>query len=198
MGTEEKRKCSKCGETKLLQDFHKNRANVGGLRYECKACHKAYQKRYNKSAKGAEIKKNNERKLRYGVDNAWVEEQKARQGGICPICEMDLDKPRGERGFCIDHDHDTGEIRGLLCNSCNRGLGFLSDNPDRTHRATKYLDDNKARGDNYGLAANSSEPILGFRTGGQGITNRQGSTTAPGGRAQHRKCVSSNRGKTFI
>lgn len=64
------------------------------------------------------------------------------QGGVCPICERTPMK-RGafgsKLGFHIDHDHETGRIRGILCNDCNIGLGLFRDDPSILDRASRYL-----------------------------------------------------------
>lgn len=56
----------------------------------------------------------------------------AAQGGVCALCTRPA--------TCCDHDHDTGAIRGALCNSCNVGLGAFRDDPDRLRRAAEYLE----------------------------------------------------------
>lgn len=58
------------------------------------------------------------------------------QDGKCAICKTD--KP-GKRGFHIDHDHETGVIRKLLCRACNNGLGCFSDSPEKLYSAINYL-----------------------------------------------------------
>lgn len=62
------------------------------------------------------------------------------QAGVCPICLM----PPKSRRLDIDHDHKTGEIRGLLTHRCNRGLQMFGDDPARLRRAAAYLE--SARG----------------------------------------------------
>lgn len=57
------------------------------------------------------------------------------QGGRCAICGTDT--PNG-RNWHVDHNHDTGKVRGILCSSCNLGIGFLS-TPERLAQATQYL-----------------------------------------------------------
>jgi hypothetical protein len=57
------------------------------------------------------------------------------QGGCCAICGR---KAVGK--FNIDHDHNTGEVRGLLCGPCNRGIGLLGDSVDVLKRAAEYLE----------------------------------------------------------
>lgn len=57
-----------------------------------------------------------------------------KQSNMCAICTLNIsDKP------CIDHDHETGEIRGLLCRRCNMGLGYFSDDPVFLKSAIEYL-----------------------------------------------------------
>ncbi len=57
------------------------------------------------------------------------------QGGVCGICGgRDRD-----RDLAIDHDHETGEIRGLLCSRCNTALGSFRDNPEIITAALSYL-----------------------------------------------------------
>jgi Autographiviridae endonuclease VII len=55
------------------------------------------------------------------------------QEGKCAICSEEV------QNLCVDHCHDTGNIRGLLCQNCNRGLGLLGDNLQRVERAYIYM-----------------------------------------------------------
>lgn len=59
------------------------------------------------------------------------------QGGVCALCA----KPEAGRSLAIDHNHITGEVRRLLCNNCNRGIGHMQDNPDLLRRAAAYLEE---------------------------------------------------------
>ena len=56
------------------------------------------------------------------------------QGGLCALC-----RKKSRRTLHVDHDHRSGRVRGLLCNSCNRGLGYLGDDPERCLLAAQYL-----------------------------------------------------------
>lgn len=66
-----------------------------------------------------------------------------RQSGKCAVCEVAMN-PRGRESHaaCVDHNHDTGEIRGLLCRACNHGIGNLKDDPRVLQRAADYLVNN--------------------------------------------------------
>ncbi len=60
-----------------------------------------------------------DRKFRkYGKSAAWYDAQLAAQGGHCAICPA-TEPGGGRKNFCIDHDHSTGKVRGLLCHHCN-------------------------------------------------------------------------------
>lgn len=58
----------------------------------------------------------------------------------CQVCHRELGE-RGRAKRCIDHDHATGKIRGVLCIGCNTGLGSLNDSPDNLRRAAEYLEE---------------------------------------------------------
>lgn len=74
----------------------------------------------------------------YNISLETYEGLLAAQGGVCAICGG---APNGI-GECyhVDHDHATGAIRGLLCHSCNTGIGALGDDPDRLRKAVTYLE----------------------------------------------------------
>lgn len=59
------------------------------------------------------------------------------QNGLCAICGKP-DEVEGRR-LAVDHNHDTGHIRALLCGNCNRGLGNFQDDPEMLVKATRYL-----------------------------------------------------------
>lgn len=82
---------------------------------------------------------------KYGITRGEWESLFELQGGCCAICGVPLqpgprlrtDPVMGK--VCVDHCHDTGMVRGLLCDPCNKGLGSFRDNPDLLANAIKYL-----------------------------------------------------------
>lgn len=63
-------------------------------------------------------------KARYGIDGERYDEMFKRQGGRCAICGAGKDENRGHT-LAVDHCHQTGVVRGLLCHTCNRAIGML-------------------------------------------------------------------------
>lgn len=78
---------------------------------------------------------------RYGVTVEQYEDMLKNQNGVCAICN---NKCSVRERLSIDHCHDTKIVRGLLCNSCNLGLGYFKDTPERLESAAKYLRADKA------------------------------------------------------
>ena len=95
--------------------------------------------------------KNRETGLRrnYGLTLEQYAEMFAAQDGLCALCGQKETKPhRSKYGLSyhlsVDHDHQTGEVRALLCNQCNRAIGLFDDSPELLERAKKYLEGFKA------------------------------------------------------
>lgn len=74
-------------------------------------------------------------KRRYGITVEAYDLLLDAQGGTCAICGS---PPVGRR-LCVDHNHDTNSVRGLLCDSCNNGLGRFRDDPDLLRLAADYV-----------------------------------------------------------
>ena len=75
------------------------------------------------------------KKHKYGLTKQQFTEMLAAQQNQCLIC----DDPIEGRKVCVDHDHLTGKVRGLLCNSCNFGIGALRDSSELCLKAATYL-----------------------------------------------------------
>lgn len=71
----------------------------------------------------------------YGITVEEHDRLEAEQGGTCAICGG-VNK---NMALCIDHDHSTGEVRGLLCNLCNRAIGLMKDDPELLVKAAEYI-----------------------------------------------------------
>lgn len=116
--------CTGCKEEKPIEEFY--RFGGRGRRPKCKTCEAPSRREYHL-------------KTTYGIEWDEYEALLEKQGGVCAICRRDCrDSAKGV--LCVDHDHDTGEIRGLLCSQCNAGLGNLSDNPEVIYAAASYLE----------------------------------------------------------
>lgn len=121
--------CSKCGIEKELSDFY-FRKDRQCHRADCRDC-------FLKSKdKVKERKFHLDKKYNITLDqyNDMYEEQQGR----CAICGTDQPGGSGIH-FAVDHDHVTGQVRSLLCQGCNTGLGKFKDNPDLLRAAQLYL-----------------------------------------------------------
>lgn len=84
-------------------------------------------------------KHNNWLKYQYGITIDDYEKLLVAQGGGCAVCGAKRGGPK-KRWLCLDHDHKTGTVRGLLCCKCNRGIECFDDDPALATRAGAYLE----------------------------------------------------------
>lgn len=128
--------CKTCNTEKSLEDFHLDRSDKTGRANKCKICAKKYSKQwYSKSEKYRESIRNSGLKFRFKITIEDYNQMYEEQRGLCKIC--------GEKGkkknLYVDHDHRTGEIRALLCDQCNYGLGNFKDSPELLIKAYDYI-----------------------------------------------------------
>lgn len=112
--------CSKCKEVLPLTSFYKRhcKASKSGLQSHCKTC----WGKYRKSKYDPALRKDQALKKLYGISLKDYEEMYKKQDGSCLICTDEHDT------LVVDHCHDTGEVRGLLCHNCNVGIGMFKHN----------------------------------------------------------------------
>jgi hypothetical protein len=111
-------KCSGCG---------KNDPTPGMKTcQECRTAHRAWQ------IKNMDHVRTYQRHMRYGITEPEYLEHYAAQAGRCALCG-------DHKELVVDHDHETGRVRGLLCTPCNTALGRLGDNRERLERVLAYV-----------------------------------------------------------
>lgn len=76
---------------------------------------------------------------KYGITEVDYQQMLKKQGGKCAICQTTEPKGRCHNRFHVDHCHETGVVRGLLCSRCNMGIGSFGDSPDLIASALLYL-----------------------------------------------------------
>jgi hypothetical protein len=137
----EEKKCLKCAEVKTVDQFY---YRGGRPRSYCKVCSADIAKEWRAAypEKSDEVKRRSRLKHTYGVDVEWYEGMFHEQGGVCAICGGN-GVYKGQTNLCIDHNHDTGAVRGLLCNDCNVGLARFKDSPEIARKAAEYLETHK-------------------------------------------------------
>lgn len=103
-----------------------------------RAAQREYRKKYAATEQGKKQRRKETLKHNYGITPEDYDKLLVEQNGLCAICGAN-EPGRGHQHFSVDHDHETGVVRGLLCNNCNRGLGLLGDNIEGIKRALNYL-----------------------------------------------------------
>ena len=135
-----KKKCPKCKETKTLSKFNIRTASKDGHTARCKMCLSA--KRLQLELDDPDIIRGKNLKARFNLSIDDYNHLFLKQKGRCQICrkaETAKDSNKNTKWLCVDHNHNTGEIRGLLCLACNTGIGKLGDSKKTLESAIKYL-----------------------------------------------------------
>lgn len=142
--------CTGCGENKPIYHYSPRKGRPLGVQSRCKPCRTAYNKTeaHRRSMERARWKHRygpeDAAKCRdwwmprkYGITPETYDRMVAEQGGVCKICSS----PPTDRykRLVIDHCHETGAIRGLLCNRCNLALGHLGDTREAVQKVLEYL-----------------------------------------------------------
>ena len=97
---------------------------------------KAYQRTWTQ--KNTEHIQNYQLKKKYGITLEEQNTMLAKQGNCCAICKTDTPKGRWNK-WAVDHCHTSKQVRGMLCDRCNRSLGFFDHNQKLLQRAIEYL-----------------------------------------------------------
>lgn len=141
---EQSKTCSVCNKSTSLSGFY-TKTYKGKTVYcsECKQCNSVRSKKLYTSERGFKIKL----KRKYNISWEQYLEMYFKQNKKCFICQKVLQlagqNASKSQTACIDHDHNTNQVRGILCVSCNTGLGNFRDNPDLLSTAIRYLKQSK-------------------------------------------------------
>ena len=116
--------CPVCCQPIPHDEYMRSSRTASGFGSRCKSCHNAANSDYYF-------------RRTYELSKAEVADLKAAQGGRCAIC--------GDPAQHLDHDHETGAMRQMLCQRCNHGLGLFRDDPGLLHAAACYVDGHRER-----------------------------------------------------
>ncbi len=146
------KRCYKCQLVLDIDKFSRDNSYKDGYNSTCKECnikkhqlknsliqkdkeyHKTYQK--NNPIKYMKASRKYRLKSKYNLSPEEFESMIISQENKCALCGEHF---RDTDAICIDHDHETGEIRGILHRNCNTGIGMFCDDPELTNKATLYL-----------------------------------------------------------
>ena len=163
----ETKTCTKCLETQLMENFSVRDKKTGRLNSWCRSCRKKYQaiawktkstemksykaewylknkenqkakcrQRYHEGDKQQHSHKVWRNKIRreFGITEDEYNKMLKSQNGVCKICKLS-----DEKRLAVDHCHNTGIVRGLLCQKCNTALGLFQENSELLKEAVNYL-----------------------------------------------------------
>lgn len=146
----DKKQCTCCGEWLDFSCFsfgRKRKDGTSALRARCKKCQVAdhLDTYHNKGGKEKQKKRSFKNNLtKYGLTPEMYEQLLKDQKNSCAICGAESALRGGKKyNLFVDHCHSTGKVRGLLCHTCNAGLGYFRDSEDLLLQARKYLNDSR-------------------------------------------------------
>jgi hypothetical protein len=142
----ETKHCTACKQTLPIDAFYKMATKNGRKYYHqswCKECLRKKNVEYHRTPAGAISDMRRKLRKNHGIELESYQQMLQKQKGVCAICKQEekscKTRGQGTRPLSVDHDHVTGQIRGLLCSRCNAGLGNFRDDPERLREAIAYL-----------------------------------------------------------
>lgn len=136
------KQCTKCNEVKPLSEFYRATASLDGYFSQCKTCQHAYQRATRKPRNPTE-QKSAHLKRTFNLTRDEYDAMRQAQTGLCASCGRPETRTNLRNGdvldLAVDHDHVTGQVRALLCSSCNIALGLLQDDPERIEQLLRYI-----------------------------------------------------------
>lgn len=136
------KRCSKCKQEKELTKFTSNKKGADGKHSHCNKCRYEDFKRRRRKSPEVFVDPSRRAHLRrsYGITPERYDEMRGIQNDLCAICKRP-GKPRARQRYAlhVDHDHQTGAVRGLLCAECNSILGNAKDSKEVLMAAIEYL-----------------------------------------------------------
>lgn len=131
-----KKRCSRCLEIKELGAFNFVKGKPHSY---CRACQRQYRNGRHSSPK----RRDENLRRNYGITSSEYDVMLSQQGGVCAAClqpETAIDPyTRQTKKLAVDHCHETGQIRELLCETCNKILGYIEKEPQRVGLLLEYL-----------------------------------------------------------
>jgi len=131
--TAESKLCGRCGVVKALDNFYDNRRYKTGKASYCKECHSGYYR-----SRCPEKRRLEAVKYKYGLSEEAYYQLKLSAKNKCQTCGT----PEGDTKptkLVVDHCHETGKVRGMICDKCNRALGLVGDNIQTLQNLITYL-----------------------------------------------------------
>jgi len=147
-----KKICGKCKQERSLTEFNGDKNSPDKKSWQCKKCRADYRRServrartsvYNKKYAKENLdlirqkERRNNLKYKFGLTVQQYDKMFQDQGGECKICS--IAQSQLKKKLCVDHNHDTGRIRGLLCDSCNRAMGLLKESIPVIEKIIDYL-----------------------------------------------------------
>lgn len=141
------KQCTKCGATRAVSEFYKNKNTSDGRSVWCKPCCRADKTAYRQAHRD-ERKRTDYKyhlKFKHGLTVEQFDALLASQGDGCAICGDTAEmQPRTGRLY-VDHCHTHRIVRGILCHRCNVAIGLLEDNPTLLRIAATYVEEFAAK-----------------------------------------------------
>jgi hypothetical protein len=147
--------CKDCNTEKPISEYHGHKGARDRLQAFCKPCcrqrniawrernpHKLVEYQRNRAPRPASVRRDQQLRREYGIDQNRYNELLDQQHGRCAICKEVPAPISGKRiALVVDHCHETNRIRGLLCTNCNVAIGHMKDDVERLRAAISYLED---------------------------------------------------------